>query len=796
MSGNSDYPASFGTYTYGATSNVRYLQDQAKTVTNASYGNLKIAPSADDITFTLPATLSTVAGNVLIGDGTNAGIITAATNNPAITISGTFSVNDEATFIGGSSAFTASGTTSIGGGASGVFTAGSGTVSFAGTLTVQDGATFTQGAGDATFSSNATIGGGASGTFTAGSGNINVAANLAISSGVNFTKGTGTVIFKKGATQTWTDSTSGQDLGIVQVSDTSGGTWCNISASACNSSWLARRKITLNNSASSENLTNFPVLVQLSASNIDYAKTQGAGEDIRFVDADGTTALSYEIEKWDEAGTSLVWVNVPQIDSGSTTDYIYMYFDNDAANDNQAATSVWDSSFKGVWHLKETLGGAGAIIDSTSSPGNGTDTGATLGATGQIGNAVSFDGSNDYIDIGTTKLDNFTARTITAWINPDTMGEGGYGVIWAQGNGSSVGNERLLLNAGSGGQDIEFSINRSTSGANATTLNDVVLDSWQQVAFVWDGSTGLPIIYRNGVEDSYRFAQSAGSGTISDDSGANPRIGDWYTNGATGAFKGIIDEVRVSNSVCSADWVEAEYLYTADNTKYSYGSEETPPSNTTLNLASSIKATTLTIDASQTFSANGSNTLTLTGSGLTNNGPFTASTGTVNISPSNINVPFLITGSSVTTFKNFTAQTPGTSLQFKASQNTGFTGVLTVRGAYSNPIFISSNTPGTMWTVNFSGTASMFYVYVKDSGCADGSAGISFDDTSTSQGNNATCWWLVLKDSAGVSLGGGSGGGTPQTGGGQSGGGVSEGGGSGGGSGQTGGGQDGGGASP
>src|SRR3989344_1864205 len=125
MSGHPDYRASFATYAYGATSNVRYLQNQAKTVTNASYGNLKLAPSAA-VTFTLPATLSTVAGNVLIGDGTNAGIITAATNNPAINISGTFRVKDEKTFIGGGVGFTAAGTTSLGGGAPRGFTAGAG----------------------------------------------------------------------------------------------------------------------------------------------------------------------------------------------------------------------------------------------------------------------------------------------------------------------------------------------------------------------------------------------------------------------------------------------------------------------------------------------------------------------------------------------------------------------------------------------------------------------------------------------------------------------------------------------
>ena len=32
--------------------------------------------------------------------------------------------------------------------------------------------------------------------------------------------------------------------------------------------------------------------------------------------------------------------------------------------------------------------------------------------------------------------------------------------------------------------------------------------------------------------------------------------------------------MRLSNTARSADWVEAEYLFTNDSTKYTYGAEE------------------------------------------------------------------------------------------------------------------------------------------------------------------------------------------------------------------------------
>ncbi|NIM51397.1 MAG: DUF2341 domain-containing protein, partial [Gemmatimonadales bacterium] len=55
-------------------------------------------------------------------------------------------------------------------------------------------------------------------------------------------------------------------------------------------------------------------------------------------------------EKWDEAGTSWVWVKVPQIDGSSNTDYIWMYYGADAS-DGQNAADVWSQGYVSVWHL-------------------------------------------------------------------------------------------------------------------------------------------------------------------------------------------------------------------------------------------------------------------------------------------------------------------------------------------------------------------------------------------------------------------------------------------------------------
>ncbi|MFH2202161.1 MAG: DUF2341 domain-containing protein, partial [Elusimicrobiota bacterium] len=97
--------------------------------------------------------------------------------------------------------------------------------------------------------------------------------------------------------------------------------------------WKQRVKIHFNNAAIAETLNDFPVLIRLTTGQIDYSLTEANGEDLRFVDADQSNVLAYEIEKWDLAGnsTSYIWVRVPAIDASSNLDHIWLYYDKDGA---------------------------------------------------------------------------------------------------------------------------------------------------------------------------------------------------------------------------------------------------------------------------------------------------------------------------------------------------------------------------------------------------------------------------------------------------------------------------------
>ncbi len=161
--------------------------------------------------------------------------------------------------------------------------------------------------------------------------------------------------------------------------------------------------------------------------------------------------------------------------------------------------------------------------------------------------------------------------------------------------------------------------------------------------------------------------------------------------------------------------------------------------------------------------------LTISGD-LDNSGTFTHSNGTVTIVPTSPTLTTNILGSSDTTFYNFTNTTAGSTLQFREGNTYTFANVFTLTGADGNPISINSDTPDSQWLMTLSGSASMSYIKVKDSGCVGGN-NVGASSTIIDYGNNGSCWQFiaVIKSGGGVveasappdgDVGGGGGGGS------------------------------------
>src|SRR3990167_3179726 len=229
-------------------------------------------------------------------------------------------------------------------------------------------------------------------------------------------------------------------LGVTQTApvevNAAGESWFN-------DSWHFRKAITIDaTKVSSGPHTDFPVLVNLTSDSSLAANAQADGDDILFTSSGGATQLKHEIEKYGSSTGALVaWVKIPSLPS-STDTVFFMYYGNGSATSQQDATNVWDSNYKGVWHLQQSGDSAGNdYLDSTSNANHGQGGGGTAAnvptlATAKISAGQDFDGTNDFIQItDAASLDNAGAGTIEAWIRRDVSGA--WHSIAAKGNTST-----------------------------------------------------------------------------------------------------------------------------------------------------------------------------------------------------------------------------------------------------------------------------------------------------------------------------------------------------------------------
>lgn len=350
------------------------------------------------------------------------------------------------------------------------------------------------------------------------------------------------------------------------------------------SNWEDRIKLVFTNTVA-ETLTDFPVLVVLSSARINYANTQNAGQDIRFVDADGTL-LPHEIEQWNENGLSYVWVKVPVITAASTTDYIWLYYNNPTAPDGQNPAAVWPSAYQGVWHFNNSTDNSLNADDAEASTVSYTPA-------GRIAGGIEFDNAPDYVNMGSSsRYDDIFANggTLMAWINPRTFGANGQARILEKSENNFVNGDWQFTDKGwsfklfdyldpnaKWQNTIRFELGFSQAGADNelrsgwyARSNSIVTDTWQLVAVTYNAATTnvKPTIYVNGVtqpitSDGF-FAGEAVPAPLEDLVVGNLTNYNEYTAEDL-SFYGRMDEVRVQTTARSANWILAQYRSMTDN---------------------------------------------------------------------------------------------------------------------------------------------------------------------------------------------------------------------------------------
>jgi len=368
------------------------------------------------------------------------------------------------------------------------------------------------------------------------------------------------------------------------------------------SGWDKRVKITIDHNDIDSDLSDFPILIHISASSgrgpddvtfvfdeLDAGGGQGSYPNrkrIAVTKSDGTTQLFVEIERWDDGASgnekAWLWVKVSgtnSISSSADTD-LYLYYDNSQSDntvyvgDAGGRTEVWDSSFKGVWHLGETTGGSGAIKDSTSNNNDGTDSGSpTLGATGQIDSAIDFDGSDDYVSVPHSgSLDITGDMTLELWLKYDTSSDWDY-FVGKGSDGAADVNYCLQWDWSGPAYRFDYTDSSGVWGGGPAS-SSLTVDTWYHMAVTYISSTRQYSFYLSGSADG-----GATGSVVMDTTSYGLGIASDGVGNTAYCFDGAIDEVRLSNTARSAAWIKATHESGRDDL-LDFGSEENPEVDT------------------------------------------------------------------------------------------------------------------------------------------------------------------------------------------------------------------------
>ncbi|MDD2228362.1 MAG: DUF2341 domain-containing protein [Candidatus Cloacimonetes bacterium] len=321
-----------------------------------------------------------------------------------------------------------------------------------------------------------------------------------------------------------------------------------------NPAWTYKKLITIDaTKVENSTLTNFPVLIDITDADL-ISKAQADGDDILFTAANGSTQLDHEIESFNAATGHLVaWVRIPSL-SYQTDTSIYLYYGNAVASNQQNPNDVWDADYKAIWHLNNP---GPSALDSSGNGNTGTDTnGVTFGATGQIDTSNDFDGTDDYLDFGDVLDMGTNDRTASAWFKTSST----VGAIFGKSLlGNIMGRWTVVYEEGS-----LWAVWQGNDGFKVLELtgtSSYADGEWHNVTIVYDRNGDMTAYMDGALHSQIDISESP----LADmDTNHLFYIGRYQNSDGTGPhssyiFDGSIDEVRISDTIRSADWIATEY---------------------------------------------------------------------------------------------------------------------------------------------------------------------------------------------------------------------------------------------
>ncbi len=309
-----------------------------------------------------------------------------------------------------------------------------------------------------------------------------------------------------------------------------------------NDEWNFRKELTLDLSASGANIAGsaaeVAVLVRLHLGNFGYfGDTKPDGADLRFVAGDDKTPLKFHVERYDVTNNlAFVWVKVPRL-AGGGVEKIFLYYGNTNAPAGADAPGTYDTAQVLVYHFE----GDGTPKDVTAYGNNAGASTAAANPAALIGGGARLTGAGSITVPSSASLRVLPDQgaSFSTWLRIEVPQTDAYVLEMADANRAlvlGVEGAQVVVSLRAGGQPV----------ASARSSDVLVAGQWHHLGMT--ASANRLALYVDGVE-------------VASTPGELAEIGGALTIGGSAAgghfLTGEIDEVQVSNTARSLDWLQA-----------------------------------------------------------------------------------------------------------------------------------------------------------------------------------------------------------------------------------------------
>jgi hypothetical protein len=213
---------------------------------------------------------------------------------------------------------------------------------------------------------------------------------------------------------------------------------------------------------------------------------------------------------------------------------------------------VLQGDFVGAWLFDE--GNGLKAGDLTSKSGSGTLNGGAKWVPGKIGNAISLDGKDGYVEISLPEIFNKIPEnsfTITYWLNGKDIA--GSGTTWTriiEARNDNTNYLQFVIQINNG----ELGINLMSEGNEKTFIvNTPILDgTWYYVTGTWEAKQKTLKLYLNGI-----LQTGVGTTPASPGDKKTLNIGRRSDGTAETYFEGIIDEFAILSKALNEDEIKS-----------------------------------------------------------------------------------------------------------------------------------------------------------------------------------------------------------------------------------------------